>query len=202
MSDGLIERIVTYAEAVNSSPTAVISLKLRPVQGGAQYTDPFGRQDANGYLYPSEYAAAMTVADVGPVPETLTHIAMVGRSIRHPSPWSGDPNDFIFAFRGTEPPALWIQHETGLEILGAVAAIVGIITGSIKIWEKIRDKILANTQTDDTDRYYKEITEIRVELRHVDSARNLEQELIYTERIQTPIDQNPLVQKLQDQLKK
>ena len=201
MSESLIERIVTYAEAVKSVPTGVISLKLRPVSAGAQYTDPFGRHDANGYLYPSEYAAAMAVADVGPVPSTLTHIGMIGRSIRHPSPWSGDPSEFIFCFRGTEPPALWIQHETGLEIIGAIGAVIGIITGTITIWEKFRKTVLSNTQTDDTDRHHKQITEIRVEMRHVDSSGRLQQELIYVERIEKPIDQNALSQKLKGRLR-
>ncbi len=202
MSDKLIERIVKYAEATESKSSDIVSLKLRPVQGGAQYTDPFGRQDSNGYLYTSEYSAGKDVANIKEVPETLTHIGMIGRSVGHPSPWSSEPKDFIFSFTDTNPPTLWIQHETGLEILGAVSAIIGIITGTITIWEKIRGKVFDNTKSSDTDRYWKEIKEIRVELRQVNEAHQLNQELIYSERIEKQIETNELLRMLSERLKK
>ena len=186
MSEKLTKRITSYAETCGLKSTEVVSLKLRPVQDGAQYADPFGRQDANAYLYASEYSAGKTVADLDSAGD-FTNANQFGES--------------VLQFRDSEPAVLWIQHETGLEILGGVAAVVGIVAGLIKIYETIFDKIEQNKKAEGSDRYHKAVREIRVEARKFDTDGNLTQELVYTWKTEIEFDHNELKQKLESELK-
>jgi hypothetical protein len=185
MSDKVAERLTAFARLLGVANTEVVSLKFRPVMPGAQYTDPFGKSDANAYLYPSEYAAGKQAVTLVMAPQTLGEA--VAKTCDHPTPWSGDYKDFISQLQGTTPPVLWVQHETGLEILAAVASVATIISLAIQIWDVTRKKIEENQQAQESDRYWKQVTEVREEIRYIDRQGQLVQRLVHTQQVTVSI---------------
>ena len=196
----LAPRLRAYAGASGVGEAEVVSLKLRPVMPGAQYADPFGHQDANAYMYDSEYRAGRGVCDLRPLGSPMD-----GRNLHvgHPLPWSTDANDFVRSLenvrQGTSDgryraPAVWIQHETGLEILFVLAAVLGLVTAPFTLfqaYEAIRSKVSANTKDGESDRHYKDVNRIRVELRQLERGE-LRQELVVSQETHEPFDPGEL----------
>ena len=72
---------------------------------------------------------------------------------------------------------VWIQHETGLEILTIAAEIARVARLLYKVYEAIRKRVRKNTESENTDRHCKRVDKIRVEVRRLDASGNLEQQL-------------------------
>ncbi|HME71943.1 MAG TPA: hypothetical protein VKM54_19035 [Myxococcota bacterium] len=181
----LAERLWVFAEQLGITVTEVVSLKFRPVMPGAKYIDPFGKPDANAYLYGSEYSAGKRAVTLT-VPTQPLGQEIAGTCV-HPFPWSSDYQDFIRQFQNTDPPILWVQHETGLEILAAVASVASIIGVALQIWEIMRKEIANNKQVANSDRYYRQVTEVRAEIRYIDHTDRLAQRLIFKQEVTDPI---------------
>ena len=174
----LENRLISYAQAIGMGRTEVLSMKLRPVMPGAQYTDVFGFAHANAYLYESEYQAGQAVCNLCPA---VGEIARVAQHVEHPSPYTGDTTRFILVFSDVNPPTAWVQHETGLEILAAAAHIATLIAVPIsifRIFEAIRKKVNANVRAEETDRFRKNVCKIRLEVRTLDGSGKLTQKLV------------------------
>ncbi len=181
----LAERLSVFAEQLGITATQVVSLKFRPVMPGTKYIDPFGKSDANAYLYTSEYAAGEKAATLTVPAQPLGQA--IARTCIDPLTWSNDYQDFISQFQNTEPPVLWVQHETGLEILTAVSSVASIIGVAIQIWEIMRKEIAKNKQVPASDRYNRQVTEVRAEIRYIDHTNRLDQRLIFTQEVTVPI---------------
>lgn len=127
-----------------------------------------------------------------------------GRSdlhVVHPQPWSSDANDFVRSLVFEEErqgaadsrqrtPALWIQHETGLEILHVAAAVATLVTAPFTLfqaYEAIRCKVKANKESRESDRRYKDANRIRVEFRQFEKGE-LRQELVVSQEVHEPFD--------------
>ena len=187
----LATRLKKYAAALAVLESEVLSLKLRPVMPGAQYTDPFGHQDANAYLYESEYRAGRATCNLGTLdPRIDAQDLHVG----HPLPWSRDPSEFVRTLDDASS-AVWIQHETGLEIvllaLEVAANVATMAAGLATLYEVIRKKVSANAKSNESDRYYKEVTRIRIEVRQMDGGE-LKQELIVAQDVHKSFDVDEL----------
>lgn len=178
-NEQLEERLKEYANAICTNVEDVISVKFRPVMSGAQYTDPFGYQDANAYTYPSEYEAGKKVVELSDPKHTL--VKRLAPTIFHPLPRD---KPCIWKMDNTQSDVLWIQHETGLEILGDIDAVLSICYTLWQIYTAIRKKIQENKKKSKSDRYYHDIEHYRVEIRMMDKNGKLHQLLV----IRLPID--------------
>jgi hypothetical protein len=179
----LVERIKAYAFRLQVQSSAVVSLKLRPVEP-CDHSDLFGEEASNAYMYESEYEAGRSVANlVTPFGMTTSEI---GTKVHHPN-IASDAGTYIRTFRNTRPQVLWIEHETGLEILGVIGTVIGIVSGGITIWNAIRNKI-ANNKAGRSDRYYTDVSEIRFESRRVSDDGELVQTLVYRVPLSESID--------------
>ena len=178
-NEQLEKRLKEYANAIGTNVENVISIKFRPVMPGAQYTDPFGYQDANAYTYVSEYEAGKEVVQLSDPNHTLVEI--LAPTISHPMPW-GKP--CIWKMDNTQSDVLWVQHETGLEILGDIITILGNCMTLWQIYTAIRIKIQENKRNSKSDRHYRDIKHYRVEIRKMNKNGKLHQLLV----IRLPID--------------
>ena len=160
---------------------AVVSVKLRPVVSAASYTDVFGFKHANAYVYDSEYQAGQSVCNLR---NAQIPIAEANLYIGHPLPWSRDRSKFVRLLADVEPPAIWIQHETGPEILADIAALITVASAICKAFEAIRKKIRVNVKTKETDRHHKQVDQIRIESRQLNSGGKLIQHLIVCQDVQ------------------
>ena len=181
----LAERLSVFAEQFGVPVTEVVSLKFRPVMPGAKYIDPFGKSDANAYLYGSEYSAGKRAVKLTVPTQPLGQ--EIARTCVHPFPWSSDYQDFISQFQNTDPPILWVQHETGLEILAAVASVATIIGVALQVWEIMREQIANNKQVPNSDLHSRQVTEVRAEIRYIDHKDRLAQRLIFKQKVTDPI---------------
>ena len=158
---------------------------------GAQYTDPFGYQHANAYLYESEYRAGQGACNL----VRLDHrIEARNLHVGHPLPWSSNSHDFVRSVKDASR-AVWVQHETGLEILAVaadLATLVGLALTLFHAYEAIRKKVTDNTKNNKSDRHYKEVSHVRVEYRRFKGGE-LQQELVLCQDVDTPFDADELV---------
>ena len=130
----LIQRIEWYANQFDAKPESVVSLKLRPVRSWAEGpADVFGRHEANAYIYSDEYEKVRELVALTEAPDGLASIV---KRVRHPQPWGGGA--FVF---NESPKVLWIQHEGGLEWIGYLPEIIGMVGGLIQIYEKLSVEI-------------------------------------------------------------
>ena len=180
-NEHLEERLEAYARTIGVPIEDVISIKFRPVMSGAQYTDPFGFRDANAYTYDSEYKAGRKILNLSETKNPIVDI--LASTISHPSPRG---ESYIWKMDNTQPDVLWIQHETGLEILGDISAVLGICTTLYKIYTEIQKKIQANRKNQDSDRYYRNIEHYRVEIRTYKNGK-LHQSLVIRPSIHTEL---------------
>lgn len=162
----------------------MISVKLRPVKLGAPHSDVFGYKHANAYMYGSEYQAGQNVCGLQEIEGPI--ITGANQHIRYPVPSTDDASKYVRSLVGVEPPAIWIQHETGLEILWIAADIATLITAAgmvFKAFEAIRKKISENASAKETDRYWKRVEKLRTESRRLDSQGNVIYHLIACQNV-------------------
>jgi hypothetical protein len=161
-----LETRLTHVASLAAVPvTDVVSIKLRPTEPGAQYTDPFGLSEANAYFYESEYQVLRS------------HLAGLGFTNTKDGSW-----------RTTRSlkPLLYFEHETGPDFVGTSADVLAIITGLLTIWEFVRVRIAAN-KTSKSDRYYKDVNELRVEIRRTTNGKEVFHELAYRGSVLLPM---------------
>ena len=86
-------------------------------------------------------------------------------------------NSKIWKVSADTPSVLWIEHETGPEILGTVADLCGIASAVAWLWTnlgtKIGDNVRKKKRGKDTDRYYGDVLGIRAEARRSDPGGQL-----------------------------
>ena len=187
-------RLRAYAGTINVNEIEVFSLKLRPVMPGVHpHESEF--QHCNAYMYSSEYQVGKSACNLGAI---ASPIAATNLYIRYPHPWSSNKNDFVLCFKDVDPPAVWVQHETGLEILCTASTIATLILTIFQIYEKIRKKVSANAKAKKTDRYHKRVHQIRVEVRKFDKHGNLQQELIVCQDVHQPFNKSDFANKIQN----
>ncbi len=186
------KRLSDYAKHLSISPEAVVSLKFRPVKQGDQYTDSFGFSDANAFMYQSEYEAVKNTM-ILTAPESKL-IKAIDPTIHHPHPWSGQS-----IWKINDSDMLWVQHETGLEIIGAIAGLFTILTGIAMIAEGIHCKIKSNKKDEKSDRYH-EARELRIEYRRVGKNDVLEESLVIRESVNRPLQSDDIVNKIRNLL--
>ena len=176
----LVTRLRTYAKQTCNSSECVVSIKFRPVAPGANNTDPFGYNDANAYMYPSEYNAGQETNELSISDAPRDNLVMdISDTVRYPFPWEGTS---IWQIGDNQSNVLWIQHETGLEILGAIADILEILGVIAILFERIRNKIKSNKTDSNSDRHNREVNILRIEIRMLENG-SLKQDLAKRESI-------------------
>jgi hypothetical protein len=71
----------------------------------------------------------------------------------------------------------WIQHETGLELIGTFLDILLIRTSIIDIYNLIRIQIIKNITNDYSDRTHKSVTKILIVYRHCKKNKLIEKNI-------------------------
>ena len=146
----------------------MVSIKFRPTKPGAVYQDEFNFKFADAYMYASEYAAAAKGVVLRDAPSELKAV--------------GAGSKVMAMNVGTERHVLWIQHETGLEILADYEFLLSLIQTILALYEIIRNEININKSKkrsdQETDRLYGPVDMLRVEKRDFCSEGNLRSETV------------------------
>jgi hypothetical protein len=168
------DRLNAIAGILKIDTTELVSVKFNPLMPSENAT-PFGKF-STAYQYPSEYAAGLEKIKVE-IPDDSS-LKKIYRTVRHPMPW-GEPDKTIYIIKDTNTQTVfWIQHETGLEIIGAVKSIVDIVKTLIDIIKAMRKKAKENKQAESSDRYWKQITKSAITTRKFDSNGNLRETIV------------------------
>lgn len=148
-------RLEAISDILKINISNIVSVKLNPLQPSEQETI-FGKF-SNAYQYSSEYSAGLDKINIQ-TPNNFT-LKRIFPTVRHPI--CGDAKKVVYIIKYTNSKDIfWIQHETGLEIIGAVNDIIEIAKILIEIFNKIIKKMKSNSLDNNSDRYHKKISRI------------------------------------------
>ena len=177
------ERLESAAHLIGVGVGDMISIKITPLQpiqpqdGHAAHLYQFdGQYFDNAYQYHSEYEAGKKLLNLNlPVKGQVLKISSL---VRHPHPWD-DFECLRIIKENNKNDVFWIQHETGLEIVGFVKDIVEIAKNLIDVFKGIKEQIKKNKTDNNSDRYYKQVTKTIITTRRYDPhTRALIEEVI------------------------
>jgi hypothetical protein len=162
-------RIEVFAHHAGSAPAEVASLKLRPIQFSPAIDDKLA-YESQDYTTPLVYADVGAECKVTPVSDELA--SRLNRQYK--AYWIDLAGHRL----------LWIENETGLEIIGAIAALCTIGVTIYQVFNIVRNRLKEKTQADGPNppppSAYTPTTKIRtqVEMRFLDSNGILREQRI------------------------
>jgi hypothetical protein len=182
----IISRLRAFADSAGQPVDQICSLKFRPLMEG-KYPDQFDRLESSAYMYGSEYEIVRSLCQPSVLSPALA--ASIARHTTHPSPWSSDSSEFVWGFGSQHgrSSVIGVQHETGWEIIGHVADILGIAAFLWQVWEATRKKVDENAGSSSSDRRWKQVTNIRIEQRFTLDGQLLEERIEVEQAVTVPI---------------
>jgi hypothetical protein len=167
-------RLKAIATILQVDKSNLISIKFYPLMPSEDETI-FGKY-STAYQYLSEYNAGLEQVKV--VKPDNNELNQIGREVSHPMPY-GENEKVVFVIKDKNlNDVYWIQHETGLEIVGSINDILEIALGIIGIYKAIRNKIKENKNNKNSDRYYAQVSKTVITKRSFHKNGNLKEEII------------------------